>query len=1096
MPSLSKELRRLLEKTIAGENGARHIAELGAEQSLRRLAVDRHEPHTSLIPEERTLRTQLRAHGRQLGDKRDLQRGSQSINHLTQAVAYEHWHRLLFARYLAENDLLMHPEHGVALSLNEVKEVALGLGRDWIDLASVYAQRMLLREVFRSDDPALKVPLSPERRSELEKKLNSLPREIFLADDSLGWVYQFWQKDAKDQVNKAEVKIGADELSPVTQLFTEDYMVLFLLENSLGAWWTARRGKPDLAGHQWKYLRLNEDGSPAAGNFNAWPKTARELRLLDPCMGSGHFLTFALPMLARMRAEEESLSLPESIFAVLRDNIFGLELDPRCSQIAAFNLALTAWKLNRTHFELPPLNVACSGLGVNAKEEDWITLAGDDGSAGEAMRRLYSLFKDAPTLGSLIDPLRLKANVFSAGADRVLSLLEKALTSESATEDARELAIAAQGVLAAFRILSSEFSLVATNVPYLGRGRQSSLLAQYCAEFHSDAKPDLATCFVDRCVRFCSEGGSVALVTPQNWLSLTSYTKLRERLLTNTEWNVIARQGARAFETITGEIVSVSLIGLTRTRPTPSHTIAVWDASDEMTPSDKAMRLTSSGAAFLLQGDQLRNPDHRLMLNEEPSLNGTFHLYVDSYQGAVTGDLERFTVFHWEVTDLMRTWEPFRTAVSSSGADDGLICAIRWEDGSGDLSVYARETRDQLHDMHESGQRAWRHAGIAVNRVKGLYASAYEGFKFDNNVAVLIPKDPSLLLPIMCFCQSEEFVRSVRSLDQTLKVTNQTLRKVSFDPIYWRNVASEKYPDGSPFRQSEDPTHWLFRGHPEGSRDPLQVAVARLVGYRWPRQRGFNFPAYPSVDSDGLEDYASKDGIVCLASVAGEEGAALRLRSLLQAALGESYSLAALLKNSKAKTLEGWLRDEFFDEHCKTFYQVPFIWHIWDGIKDGFHALVNYHMLDRKGLEKLIYSYLGDWISRQKQDVHNGVEGGDTRLAAADHLQSELKKILQGESPYDIFVRWKPLDKQAIGWVPDLNDGVRMNIRPWITQATLYKSLKPGILRVTPKIKYTKDRGREPKRSLQSFPWFQDSTERINDYHLSLADKQQALEQK
>ncbi|MGO9259101.1 MAG: hypothetical protein ACLQU1_22695 [Bryobacteraceae bacterium] len=110
---------------------------------------------------------------------------------------------------------------------------------------------MLLREVFRPDDPALRVPLPPEKRLELEGKLDSLPRETFLADDSLGWVYQFWQRDAKDEVNQSEVKIGADGLAPVTQLFTEDYMVLFQLENTLGAWWTARRGTSDLPGYSW-----------------------------------------------------------------------------------------------------------------------------------------------------------------------------------------------------------------------------------------------------------------------------------------------------------------------------------------------------------------------------------------------------------------------------------------------------------------------------------------------------------------------------------------------------------------------------------------------------------------------------------------------------------------------------------------------------------------------------------------------------------------------------------------------------------------------------------------------------------------------------
>jgi len=151
-------------------------------------------------------------------------------------------------------------------------------------------------------------------------------------------------------------------------------------------------------------------------------------------------------------------------------------------------------------------------------------------------------------------------------------------------------------------------------------------------------------------------------------------------------------------------------------------------------------------------------------------------------------------------------------------------------------------------------------------------------------------------------------------------------------------------------------------------------------------------------------------------------------------------------------------------------------------------------LLDRKALEKLIYSYLGDWLARQRQDVKNGVEGADARLPAAEHLQGELKRILEGEAPYDIFVRWKPLKEQPIGWEPDLDDGVRLNIRPWIAAAKLYNATKPGILRVTPNIKYTKDRGKEPPRDPSAFPWFKGSKDRINDYHLSLDEKQLARE--
>ena len=164
--------------------------------------------------------------------------------------------------------------------------------------------------------------------------------------------------------------------------------------------------------------------------------------------------------------------------------------------------------------------------------------------------------------------------------------------------------------------------------------------------------------------------------------------------------------------------------------------------------------------------------------------------------------------------------------------------------------------------------------------------------------------------------------------------------------------------------------------------------------------------------------------------------------------------------------------------------------------------MVNYHKLDYKALEALIYTYLGDWITRQRDDVETGADGAEGRLRAAEHLRSELIKILQGEPPYDIFVRWKPLHEQAIGWDPDLNDGVRLNMRPWL-HAKPYcepnQRLRQGacILRVTPiKLPLGKDRGKEPSRNAKDFPWFADTQDRDNDIHLTLEEKRRARERR
>ena len=232
-----------------------------------------------------------------------------------------------------------------------------------------------LPEIFRADDPAGAVDLPVEDRNPL---ITGLPVEVFTAGDSLDWCYQFWQAEKKDEVNAAGNKIGADELPSVTQLFTEDYMVQFLLDNTLVAWWAGRRfsicdfgfsiekearAAVAVPGYSFDYLRLvpeETDASnhqskiqnhkskilfrPAAGTIDGWPQTLKEFRLLDPCCGSGHFLVGAFHLLVPLRMHEERLSAREACDAVLRGNLFGLELDPHCTQIAAFALAVAAWK--------------------------------------------------------------------------------------------------------------------------------------------------------------------------------------------------------------------------------------------------------------------------------------------------------------------------------------------------------------------------------------------------------------------------------------------------------------------------------------------------------------------------------------------------------------------------------------------------------------------------------------------------------------------------------------------------------------------------------------------------------------------------------
>ena len=1111
MKALSSELRKQFAKVVLQ---ARDVAETGGRKALEAIAIHEPDPYKHLTEEQRLLRRALRAQARQLGDEESrTKKGAYEINHLKEKVAYDQWHRLLFARFLIENNLLISPEHGVTVSFHDCEELAPAFGlRDGWAVAARFAAAEL-PEIFRIDDPTAHIELPIEDRIPLIKLVTALPAELFLADDSLGWVYQFWQAKRKDEVNESGTKIGADELSPVTQLFTEDYMVLFLLHNTLGAWWAGKLALKDpdkfkveteedarkaaaLPGVEWIYLRFikGETGEwrPAAGTFDGWPKMAREIRVLDPCMGSGHFLVAELPILVAMRMAKEGLAIEDAVLAVLRDNLYGLELDARCTQIAAFNLALAAWKL-AGYQKLPPLNLACSGLAPRTKLETWTNLANGDERLREGMERLYQLFKDGPTLGSLINPRKVGGDLLTAEFHELQPLLEKALAQETRDDSAREMAVTARGLAKAADILAGQFTLVATNVPYLGRGNQDDLLKEYCERVHSEAKMDLATCFVERCLGFCADGGCSPLVTPQNWLFLTSYRKLREELLTHSSWNFVSRLGPRAFETISGEVVSVSLLCLSQNKPASDNCAFGIDAGEQNDAPAKAAALRFHELIVIRQAGQLCNPDARIVLGAETT-GDLLAKFSFAHKGLTTNDDPRFLRTFWENQQVANGWEFHQSTIQKPIPFGGREHIILFEEGHGQLrSMNSEQGRDRRRDLQ--GANAWGRSGVAVSLMTELFPTLYTGEKFDTNVSAIVPNDTALIPAIWAYCISPGFQDEVRKIDQKLNVTNATLVKIPFDPAHWRKVATEKYPHGLPKPFSNDPTQWLFIGHPKSSDHPLHVAVARLLGYRWPRQTGSSFHDCPALGPDGLEKFADSDGIACISAIKGEAPAAERLRALLATAYGPEWSVAKQAEllaqvDYASKSFEDWLRNGFFEQHCALFHHRPFIWHIWDGRKDGFSALVNYHQLTKSNLEKLTYTYLGDWIARQQGAVKAGEAGSDARLQAAKELQGELQKILEGEPPHDIFVRWKPIEKQPIGWDPDLNDGVRLNIRPFMSAKDVGKK-GAGILRAKPNINWNKDRGKD----VEIAPWFKVfKGERINDHHLTLAEKQKTRE--
>ena len=1393
MKTLAPEIRRQLERAVAG---AREVAETGARAALGALAVSRPEPFEHMGAEERNIRRRLRAHGRQLGDRRDPRSGEQGIDRLVHECAYEHWHGMLFARFLAANHLLIQPEWGVAVTLEDCEELGKEVGVDKWAMAANFAHEML-PQVFRPAHPVFEVRLAREHRLKLEGLLESLPADVFLAGDSLGWVYQFWQSRKKDEVNRSGSKIGAGELPAVTQLFTEPYMVSFLLDNSLGAWWAARRlsesdlrdassevglrrkaaipgvpleylrfvripclapeavddrrnmigqnadihpilsglpppnpsarllpspssrtalspsaqglpspsgrgvggegkririptqileyarslrgGQTDAEQLLWGLLRsrrfagkkfrrqhpigryildfychecklaveldggqhndgeaklrddsrsgfLDERGirvvrfwnhdvlqqtesvleslwhevhadasssspspqtplprgegltsvttlegegiasanpsegagimameegatwAPAAGPFDGWPEHLGELRVIDPCCGSGHFLVAAFTMLVPMRMGREGLAPREAVDSVLRENLYGLELDPRCVELAAFALALAAWTWpgGGGYRPLPALNLACSGLPVGTTKDRWTELAAGHRNLRIALDWLHGEFRDAPVLGSLLNPATTRAANLMDWPDLSSALMDALAGEES--DERREAVVAAQGLSKAAELLTGRFHLVATNVPYLARGKQGEKLRRFCEQRYPAAKNDLATVFLERCLELCTEGGTTSVVLPQNWLFLASYKKLREKLLKAETWHLLARLGEGGFESSAAAGAFVALIIMSRGDSTSRadglfatsaghDAICGVDVAESRTAAEKAAVMRVASVKGVEQAQQLRNPDAIVSFDvvEDLPLMSEF---AHCHQGTSTGDNLRFVRCFWENHMNESEFQYFQTAPDNTAFQSGKTNVVDW---TGVVSFGGAAIR---------GARAWTKRGVSIGQMRSLPATIFDGGYFSNNTPTIIPRNIEDLSALWCYCSSEEFAKSLRTINQKLSVDNGYVSKIPIDLEYWRDEGARRFPSGVPDAYSNDATQWVFHGHPCGSvvwdgtvkrtahgplrTDPtvLHVAVARLLGYKWPAEQDAEMDLADEQRewvrrSEELLGLADDDGIVCIPSVRGEFPAGQRLLKLLAVAYGEAWNegvFAKLLAEAGSPSLDDWLRNQCFEQHCKLFHHRPFVWHIWDGRRrDGFHALVNYHRLAEGGgkgrrlLESLTYSYLGDWIARQQDGAQRDEIGAADRLAAAEVLQRRLAALIEGEPPFDIFVRWKPFHEQPIGWEPDINDGVRLNIRPFMARDIPRGKKGAGILRARPKVQWKNDsgkdspfRGRRSKppwlqdedwdpederelRPQQDYPWFwcddEFSGERRNDIHLSIADK-------
>lgn len=355
----------------------------------------------------------------------------------------------------------------------------------------------------------------------------------------IGWLYQYYNSEPKDKVFanlKKNVKISAADIPAATQLFTPDWIVRYMVENSLGRLWTEGHGKPENA--NWKYyLEEAEQEDAVQADLENLRAAYREIqpeqiKIIDPCMGSGHILVYAFDVLMDIYTAC-GWSERDAAKSILRNNLYGLDIDRRAYQLAYFAVMMKARQYNRRI--LSAENQPNLANFADVMHVDTSLLSG-------SLRKFAEQFQFADTYGSLMTVTK------PAGLDEAVSAFLPTFGMQ-----AEQLEM----MMRVARILTQKYDVVCTNPPYMGGSGMNATLSTYVKKNFPDSKSDLFACFMEKCGQLIKRNGLYAMITQHAWMFLSSYEKLREKLKMHSIVDM-AHLGARAFDEIGGEVVQTT----------------------------------------------------------------------------------------------------------------------------------------------------------------------------------------------------------------------------------------------------------------------------------------------------------------------------------------------------------------------------------------------------------------------------------------------------------------------------------------------------------------------------------------------------------
>lgn len=511
-----------------------------------------------------------------------LQVNKHGFNHVMEEVAYIWFNRFIALRFMEVNNYLPQKVNVFTDGNNNFKpqilSEAIHLEIDGVDKKKVFKlieqnnqeelYKYLLLSVCNDMNnylPDMFTPITDYKAllipdhllnegSVLDRLIKDIPEEDWTDQvQIIGWLYQYYNSELKDIVMKKK-EYAKDDIPAATQLFTPDWIVRYMVENSLGRLWID--GHPSFKYDQWKYyLEEAEQESEVIKQLNIIKQEhakikPEEIRVIDPCMGSGHILVYAFDVLMDIY-RDNGYSDRDAARSIVENNLYGIEIDERAYQLSYFAIMMKARSYNRRLLNEHINHNLVEITESNNINSDLLHYLGDYEETG---RKLINLFKDAKEFGSLIN-VDIPVETLDKIDERLTEVDQMAdYGSLLVQAESIELVESLEPILKEARILAQKYDVVVTNPPYMAPSPKQK---PYVQKYYPDSKTDLFAVFIERCHEMNKKNGYQAMITMHSWMFLSSYEKLREKLLHINLMNMI-HLGARAFDEIGGEVVQTT----------------------------------------------------------------------------------------------------------------------------------------------------------------------------------------------------------------------------------------------------------------------------------------------------------------------------------------------------------------------------------------------------------------------------------------------------------------------------------------------------------------------------------------------------------